>query len=184
MRLWTITLEISVLMAQFPSKEIAKLSYEFRTLGLGFANIGGLLMASGLSYDSDEGRALCAAITALMTGTCYATSAEMAGEIGPFPGYTKNAKDMLRVIRNHRRAAYGKDSGYEALATDPVPLDHANCAEPALVDAAKLAWDRALELGRSSTATATPRPPSSRRPARSGWSWIATPRASSPTSRW
>ncbi len=146
-RLWTITLEISVLMAQFPSKEIAKLSYEFRTLGLGFANIGGLLMASGLSYDSDEGRALCAAITALMTGTCYATSAEMAGEIGPFPGYTKNAKDMLRVIRNHRRAAYGKDSGYEALATDPVPLDHANCAEPALVDAAKLAWDRALELG-------------------------------------
>ena len=146
-RLWTVTLEISVLMAQFPSKEIARLSYEFRTLGLGYANIGGLLMASGLSYDSDEGRALCASITALMTGTCYATSAEMAEQLGAFPGYKKNANAMLRVIRNHRRAAHGKASSYEDLSTLPVPLDAANCPESAIVDAAQRAWDRALELG-------------------------------------
>jgi ribonucleoside-diphosphate reductase alpha chain len=146
-RLWTVTLEISVLMAQFPSREIARLSYEYRTLGLGFANIGGLLMASSLPYDSDEGRALCAAISALMTGVCYATSAEMAEELGAFPGYRKNAKHMLRVIRNHRRAAHGKTSGYEDLSTLPVALDHANCPEPAIAEAAKRAWDQALELG-------------------------------------
>lgn len=146
-RLWTVTLEVSVLMAQFPSKEIARLSYEFRTLGLGYANIGGLLMASGFSYDSDEGRALCASISALMTGTCYATSAEMAEELGTFPGYEKNADDMLRVIRNHRRAAHGEARGYEELATLPVPLDHANCPDTPIAEAAKLAWDQALELG-------------------------------------
>ena len=146
-RLWTITLEVSVLMAQFPSKEIARLSYEFRTLGLGYANIGGLLMASGLPYDSDEGRALCASITALMTGTCYSTSAEMASELGTFPGYAKNADDMLRVIRNHRRAAHGEAAGYENLATLPVPLDVANCPDMPIVEAAKKAWDTALERG-------------------------------------
>ena len=146
-RLWTLTLEVAVLMAQFPSKEIARLSYEFRTLGLGYANIGGLLMASGLSYDSDEGRALCAAITALMTGTCYATSAEMAEEMGAFPGHAKNAQHMLRVIRNHRRAAHGEAKGYEGLNTAPVPLDHANCPDDAIVEAARAAWDSALELG-------------------------------------
>ena len=105
-RLWTMVLEISVLMAQFPSREIAQLSYEFRTLGLGMANVGGLLMATGLGYDSREGRALAGALTAIMTGVSYATSAEMAEELGAFPGYAKNRKDMLRVIRNHRRAAY------------------------------------------------------------------------------
>ncbi|MEK9797540.1 MAG: vitamin B12-dependent ribonucleotide reductase, partial [Alphaproteobacteria bacterium] len=146
-RLWTLTLEVAVLMAQFPSKEIARLSYEFRTLGLGYANIGGLLMASGLSYDSDEGRALCAAITSLMTGTCYATSAEMAEELGAFPGHAKNAQHMLRVIRNHRRAAHGEAKGYEGLATNPVSLDHANCPDDAIVGAARTAWDSALELG-------------------------------------
>src|SRR3546814_12620310 len=91
-------------MAQFPSQEIAELSYRYRTLGLGYANIGGLLMGSGLPYDSDAGRALCAALTAVMTGTAYATSAEMAEELGAFPGYKKNAKAMLRVVRNHRRS--------------------------------------------------------------------------------
>ena len=106
-RIWTITLEISVLMAQFPSKEIAKLSYDFRTLGLGFANIGGLLMASGFSYDSDEA-VNCGGISALMTGIAYKTSAEMASDLGAFPKYKPNAKHMLRVIRNHRRAAYGE----------------------------------------------------------------------------
>ncbi len=146
-RLWTITLEISVLMAQFPSEEIAKLSYKFRTLGLGFANIGGLLMSQGLSYDSDEGRALCGAITALMTGTSYKTSAEMASELGAFPGYKKNAKDMLRVIRNHRNAAHSKSAGYEDLSVTPVPLDAANCRDKDLLKAAIASWDDALELG-------------------------------------
>ena len=116
-------LEISVLMAQFPSQQIAKLSYEFRTLGLGFANIGGLLMSSGIAYDSDQGRAICGALTAIMTGVSYATSAEMAQELGPFPGYKKNREHMLRVIRNHRRAAHGERGGYEKLSTPPVPLD-------------------------------------------------------------
>ena len=146
-RLWTVVLEISVLMAQFPSKEIAELSYKFRTLGLGYANIGGLLMTSGIPYDSDEGRAICGALTAVMTGVSYATSAEMAGELGSFPGYKKNAKHMLRVIRNHRLAAHGEAEGYEGLNTNPVPLDHASCPEPILIDRAKKAWDRALELG-------------------------------------
>ncbi|WP_373086426.1 vitamin B12-dependent ribonucleotide reductase [Sneathiella sp.] len=147
-RLWTVTLEISVLMAQFPSDEIARLSYKFRTLGLGFANIGGLLMAQGLSYDSDEGRALCGAISAVMTGVAYKTSAEMAGELGAFPGYKKNADPMLRVIRNHRNAAYGLSDGYEGLAVTPVPLDAINCRETDLAEAAKTAWDAALDLGK------------------------------------
>jgi ribonucleoside-diphosphate reductase alpha chain len=146
-RLWTLVLEISVMMAQFPSKAIAELSYEFRTLGLGFANIGGLLMTMGLSYDSKEGRALCGALSAIMTGTAYATSAEMAKELGPFPGYKKNAAHMLRVIRNHRRAAHGQASGYEGLAVNPVPLDHASCKQQDIVTHAKAAWDKALELG-------------------------------------
>ncbi|GAA0771535.1 vitamin B12-dependent ribonucleotide reductase [Roseibium denhamense] len=146
-RLWTVVLEISVLMAQFPSKEIAELSYKFRTLGLGYANIGGLLMTSGIPYDSDEGRAICGALTAIMTGVSYATSAEMAGELGSFPGYKKNAKHMLRVIRNHRLAAHGEAVGYEGLNTNPVPLDHVSCPDPILIDRAKKAWDRALELG-------------------------------------
>ncbi|MBJ3761966.1 vitamin B12-dependent ribonucleotide reductase [Maribius pontilimi] len=146
-RLWTVTLEISVLMAQFPSKEIAQRSYDFRTLGLGYANIGGLLMNMGYGYDSDEGRALCGALTALMTGVSYATSAEMAGELGAFPGYAKNAEHMLRVIRNHRTAAQGKASGYDALDVKPVPLDHDNCPDASLVDLATAAWDEALALG-------------------------------------
>ena len=146
-RLWTVTLEISVLMAQFPSEEIAKRSYEFRTLGLGYANIGGYLMASGLSYDSDAGRALCAAVTALMTGVCYETSAEMAGELGAFPGFAPNRDAMLRVIRNHRLAAHGHGQGYDALSVLPVPLDIAACPDAAVTQAAAAAWDRALAAG-------------------------------------
>ncbi|WP_315720342.1 MULTISPECIES: vitamin B12-dependent ribonucleotide reductase [unclassified Bradyrhizobium] len=146
-RLWTIVLEISVLMAQFPSKAIAELSYEFRTLGLGYANIGGLLMTMGLSYDSKEGRALCGALSAIMTGIAYKTSAEMAGELGAFPGYKKNAAHMLRVIKNHRRAAKGEATGYEALSVNPVPLDHAHCPQVSLVSHAIQAWDDALALG-------------------------------------
>jgi ribonucleoside-diphosphate reductase alpha chain len=146
-RLWTVVLEISVLMAQFPSKEIAELSYEFRTLGLGYANIGGLLMTSGIPYDSDAGRALCGALTAIMTGVSYATSAEMAQQLGPFPGYKKNREHMLRVIRNHRRAAHGERQGYEKVSTPPVPLDHAACPDQNLIAHAIKAWDRALALG-------------------------------------
>ena len=146
-RLWTVTLEISVMMAQFPSKEIAQLSYDFRTLGLGYANIGGLLMNMGYSYDSDEGRALCGALTAIMTGVAYATSAEMASELGAFPGHAKNADHMLRVMRNHRRAAHGETDGYEAMNVNPVALDHANCPDNRLVELAKASWDEALSLG-------------------------------------
>ena len=146
-KLWTITLEISVLMAQFPSPEIAERSYKFRTLGLGYANIGGLLMNMGFGYDSDEGRALTGALTAIMTGVSYKTSAEMAAELGAFPGYAKNAEHMLRVIRNHKRAAYGETSGYEGLAVPPVPLDHDNCPDGKLINLAHKAWDEALALG-------------------------------------
>ncbi|NMM46417.1 vitamin B12-dependent ribonucleotide reductase [Rhodospirillaceae bacterium KN72] len=146
-RLWTVTLEIAVLMAQFPSKAIAELSYKYRTLGLGYANIGGLLMANGLSYDSDEGRALCGAITALMTGVAYETSAEMAAELGPFPGYAQNADAMLRVMRNHRIAAHGWADGYQDLAVTPVPLDVPNCPDSRIAVAAGEAWDRAVKAG-------------------------------------
>ncbi len=146
-RLWTIVLEISVLMAQFPSREIAQLSFEFRTLGLGYANLGGLLMSSGLPYDSDAGRQIGGTLTAIMTGVSYATSAEMAAELGAFPGFKKNREPMLRVIRNHRRAAHGERSGYEKVATPPVPLDHKSCPDARLVEHAERAWDRALALG-------------------------------------
>ncbi len=149
-KVWTITLEISVLMAQFPSARIAELSYEFRTLGLGFANIGGYLMASGIPYDSTEGRAICAAISALMTGASYETSAEMAEQLGAFPGYEKNSKHMLRVIRNHQNAAHGNSAGYEDLAVNPVPLKASECPDTGLALAAGKAWDRALELGKKS----------------------------------
>ncbi|MGH7045005.1 MAG: vitamin B12-dependent ribonucleotide reductase [Stellaceae bacterium] len=151
-RLWTIVLEISVMMAQFPSAEIARRSYAYRTLGLGYANLGGLLMAMGIAYDSAAGRAFAAAVTALLTGASYAASAEMAGDPGlvpqgPFPGYAPNRDAMLRVIRNHRRAAHGHSAGYEELAIAPVPLDAANCPDPLLVAAARSTWDSALKLG-------------------------------------
>ena len=146
-RLWTVVLEISVTMAQFPSREIALRSYAFRTLGLGFANIGGLLMSSGYAYDSDEGRAICGVLSSIMTGVAYATSAEMAKQLGAFPSYGENSDAMLRVIRNHRRAAHSETEGYEALSTPPVPLDAENCPDARLVEAARRAWDEALELG-------------------------------------
>jgi ribonucleoside-diphosphate reductase alpha chain len=146
-RLWTLVLEVSVMMAQFPSREIARLSYEFRTLGLGFANIGGLLMTAGIAYDSHEGRAICAAISAIMTGISYATSAEIAKELGPFPGFAKNRDHMLRVMRNHRRAAYGASVGYEDVRTAPVPLDETEFRDKDLVTHARRAWDLAVNLG-------------------------------------
>ncbi|MBL29603.1 MAG: ribonucleoside-diphosphate reductase, adenosylcobalamin-dependent [Rhodospirillaceae bacterium] len=146
-RLWTVVLEISVMMAQYPSEKIAQLSYAFRTLGLGYANLGGLLMASGLGYDSDAGRSVCGAISALMTAVAYRTSAEMAGELGAFPEYEKNRAAMLRVMRNHRRAAHGEAAGYEDLDVFPVPLDIENSHDQALTVAAARAWDEAVALG-------------------------------------
>ncbi|MEM1109751.1 MAG: adenosylcobalamin-dependent ribonucleoside-diphosphate reductase [Planctomycetota bacterium] len=169
--LWTIVLEISVLMAQFPSKEIAELSYKYRTLGLGYANLGAMLMQAGIPYDSERGRAICGCLSATLTGQSYAASAQMAKELGAFPGYKKNKKaggNMLRVIRNHRRAAYGVKSssdagaaavgGYEGLEINPVPIDADKLTDTAesygtiansdaLLASARECWDRALELG-------------------------------------
>src|SRR5262249_19845436 len=127
-RLWTLILEISVYMAQFPSKEVAQKSYDFRTLGLGYANLGSLLMVQGIPYDSPEGRGQAGAVTALMHAVSYATSAEVAGEQGPFPRYQPNREAMLRVIRNHRRAAYNAPAQeYEGLTIKPVGIDPAHC---------------------------------------------------------
>ncbi len=156
--LWTIVLEISVLMASFPSKEIAAQSWKYRTLGLGYANLGAMLMQAGIPYDSEEGRTICGSLTAILTGRSYATSAEMAKEITPFAGFKKNREHMLRVIRNHRRAAHGiprTSDAYEGLAIKPVPIDHnlfldekinlANAMD--LLKHATKAWDDALVLG-------------------------------------
>ena len=146
-RLWTIVLEISVLMAQFPSPSIAQLSYDFRTLGLGYANLGALLMQMGFPYDSKEGIAIAGALTAIMGGGSYATSAEMAGELGPFPRYERNRESMLRVVRNHRRAAHDAAAAeYESLSVLPVGIAADHCPAD-LLSSAKQAWDEALESG-------------------------------------
>ena len=146
-RLWTIALEISVLMASFPSRSIAEKSYQFRTLGLGYANLGTVLMRQGIPYDSPKALAICSAITSIMTGESYSASAEMAAELWPFPGYAKNREHMLRVIRNHRRAAYNTPhEEYEGLTIIPVGIRPENCP-PDMLIAARRAWDRALELG-------------------------------------
>lgn len=146
-RLWTIVLEVSVLMAQFPSERVAQLSYDFRTLGLGFANLGSLLMVNGIPYDSPEGLAMAGCISAIMTGESYATSAELAKELGPFPKYELNKNEMLRVIANHRRAAYfASDSEYEGLTIKPMGINPRNAAEY-LIEAARRAWDKALAQG-------------------------------------
>ncbi len=146
-RLWTIVLEISVLMAQFPSKEIAQGSYDFRTLGLGYANLGSILMTSGLPYDSETGYAFAASVTALMTAESYKTSAEMAKFLGPFPKFELNRADMLRVIRNHRRAAFNASQDeYEKLVVKPQGIDPAQ-APAYLLAAVRESWNEALEMG-------------------------------------
>lgn len=145
-RLWTIVLEISVLMAQFPSKEVAQLSYDYRTLGLGYANLGSVLMVSGIAYDSDKARNIAAAITAILTGTSYKTSAEMAAVAGPFSKFADNREHMLRVIRNHRYAAYHADDAYEGLEIKPQGIDSVKCPDYLLSAACKM-WDEALQLG-------------------------------------
>ncbi len=146
-RLWTIVLEISVTMAHFPSKEIAQGSYDYRTLGLGYANLGSLLMRAGIAYDSDEGRAIAGALTAILTGYAYATSAEMAEAVGPFPKFAENRDHMLRVMGNHRKAAYGVDqSMYDGIGHHVVGIDQEICPAGMLA-AAHAAWDEAVELG-------------------------------------
>ena len=145
--LWTLVLEISVLMAQFPSREIARRSYDYRTLGLGYANLGALLMTRGIPYDSPQALAWAGALTAILTGVSYAASAEIASELGPFPRWQENRESMLRVIRNHRRAAHdAPPEQYEGLTTLPRPISETVCPQDLLV-AARRAWDRALSLG-------------------------------------
>jgi ribonucleoside-diphosphate reductase alpha chain len=144
-RLWTTVLEISVLMAQFPSKEVAQLSYEYRTLGLGYANLGTMLMVSGIPYDSEKARGIAGALTAIMTGISYKTSAEMAGHLGAFPRYEENKEHMLRVMRNHRLAAYDADT-YETLSVKPQGLKAQHTPDYLLTAACK-AWDDAVEMG-------------------------------------
>jgi ribonucleoside-diphosphate reductase alpha chain len=144
-RLWTVVLEISVLMAQFPSKEVAQLSYEYRTLGLGYANLGTMLMVSGIPYDSEEARAIAGAITAIMTGIAYKTSAEIAQHLGTFPRYEENREHMMHVMRNHRLAAYDADE-YENLSLKPQGIKSQYCPDYLLKAACK-AWDDAVELG-------------------------------------
>jgi ribonucleoside-diphosphate reductase alpha chain len=145
LRIWTIVLEISVEMAQFPSKEIAQGSYDYRTLGLGYANLGSLLMRKGIAYDSKLGRAIAGALTAMLTGEAYKASAEMAGIVGTFPRYKENADNMLRVMNNHRKAAYDSND-YEGLSHDLIAIEQDLCPEDLLV-AAQLSWDEAVELG-------------------------------------
>jgi ribonucleoside-diphosphate reductase alpha chain len=144
-RLWTTVLEVSVLMAQFPSKEVAQLSYDYRTLGLGYANLGSMLMIMGIPYDSEEARGIAGAITAIMTGVAYKTSAELAAVMGPFPRYGENKAHMLRVMRNHRLAAYDADE-YEGLGIKPQGIKARYCPDY-LLKAATKAWDEAVQLG-------------------------------------
>ncbi len=145
-RLWTVVLEISVLMAQFPSKEVAQLSYDYRTLGLGFANLGTVLMLSGIPYDSEQARGIAGSVTAIMTGITYKTSAEMSSFLGPFAKYEENKEDMLRVMRNHRAAAYDAEDAYVGLQIKPQGIKAQYCPDY-LLKAATKAWDDAVQLG-------------------------------------
>jgi ribonucleoside-diphosphate reductase alpha chain len=146
-RIWTATLEISVAMGQMPSKEIARKNHLYRTLGLGYANLGTLLMRLGLPYDSEEAFGWCAAITSLMTGAAYRTSAEMAQQLGPFERFEANAEPMLRVIRNHRRAAYDAAANeYEGLTVKPVTHSPTLFTQKTWALARKM-WDEALAIG-------------------------------------
>ncbi len=144
-RLWQTVLEVSILMAQFPSREVAQLSYDYRTTGLGFANLGSMLMVSGIPYDSEEARGIAGAITAIMTGIAYKTSAEMASFLGAFDKYEENKQDMLRVMRNHRAAAYDADA-YVGIEIKPQGIK-AQYTPDYLLKAATKAWDDAVQLG-------------------------------------
>ena len=145
-RLWATVLEVSILMAQFPSKEVAQLSYDYRTTGLGFANLGSMLMVSGIAYDSDQARGIAGSITAIMTGVAYKTSAELASFLGAFDRYEENKEDMLRVMRNHRAAAYDAEDAYVGIEIKPQGIQ-AQHTPDYLLKAATKAWDDAVQLG-------------------------------------
>jgi len=145
-RLWQTVLEVSILMAQFPSKEVAQLSYDYRTTGLGFANLGSMLMVSGIAYDSEQARGIAGAITAIMTGVAYKTSAEMASFLGAFDRYEENKENMLRVMRNHRAAAYDAEDAYVGIEIKPQGIK-AQYTPDYLLKAATKAWDDAVQLG-------------------------------------
>ena len=145
-RLWTVVLEVSVLMAQFPSKEVAQLSYDYRTLGLGYANLGSLLMVQGIPYDSEKALGIAGALTAIMTGVAYKTSAEMARHLGTFSKYEENKKHMLRVMRNHRAAAYDAQDAYDSIEIKPQGIKAQFCPDYLLTAATK-AWDDAVQMG-------------------------------------
>ena len=146
-RLWTTILEISVTMAQFPSVPVARKSYDYRTLGLGYANLGALLMIQGISYDSPRGRALCGALTAIMHCGAYATSAEIASELGAFARFDANRDAMLRVVRNHRLAVLNSSpSSYDGLTVTPVGIKPKDCDED-LLSTAKYEADRMVWMG-------------------------------------
>jgi len=145
-RLWQTVLEVSILMAQFPSKEVAQLSYDYRTTGLGFANLGSMLMVSGIAYDSEQARGVAGAITAIMTGVAYKTSAEMASFLGAFDRYEENKENMLRVMRNHRAAAYDAEDAYVGIEIKPQGIK-AQYTPDYLLKAATKAWDDAVQLG-------------------------------------
>ena len=145
-RLWTVVLEVSVLMAQFPSKEVAQLSYDYRTLGLGYANLGSLLMVQGIPYDSEQARGIAGALTAIMTGVSYKTSAEMAQHLGTFAKYEENKTHMLRVMRNHRAAAYDAQDAFDGIEIKPQGIKAKYCPDYLLTAATK-AWDDAVQMG-------------------------------------
>lgn len=144
-RLWIIVLDISNSMASFPSKVVAHETARHRTVGLGYCGLGAMLMAAGVPYDSPSARGIAGAITAVMAGEAYAMSAELARELGAFPAFEDNRDHMLRVIRNHRRAAYGARD-FEGLSRRPQPLEDRR-VPPYLLRSAREAWDRAIEGG-------------------------------------
>lgn len=146
-RLWVIVSDILPFTAQFPSAAAARQTQNYRPIALGYANFAALLMAMGVAYDSEQGRAFCAAITALMTGAAYIASAELAAKLGAFSAYAANAQSMLRTVRNRCRAAYGQINGYEKLSISPVPLKAAHCPNGELPGLARAAWDKALRMG-------------------------------------
>lgn len=146
-RVWTLILDISATASSFPSKEIAQNNHDFRTIGLGYANLGALLMTMGLPYDSERARAVAASITALMTGESYLMSTVMAKSLSPFSRFEKNKEDMLRVMRNHRLAAWSANSDeYEELSIKPRKL-RSDLAPKNILDAARRSWDAVVEEG-------------------------------------
>jgi len=142
-RVLIIAMDIAVDYASYPTQAIAKNSHNFRPLGLGYANLGTLLMQLGIPYDSDEGRTICAALTSILCGHAYATSSEIAAIKGPFAGFQRNRQPMLRVMGKHRDAAYRINETGGPGMTDEEPT----ACPPELIQAAHEDWDLACKLG-------------------------------------